>query len=291
MKLGLGTVQFGLPYGISNTEGRTPRKEVDRILALAAGAGISVLDTAPAYGESEEVLGASTAATGTEFRVVTKTPATGGGATWAATLDRSLSRLGAKSVYGWLVHRPVELSDAAFRILAEARAAGKVAKIGVSVYEPIEADEISARYDIDLIQLPLSLLDQRFRESGCLERLKARGIEIHVRSAFLQGLLLMSEAELGPYFDPIRDHLAVLDRELAEARVGRREAAIGFVRSVAEVGTVVCGVNGVLQLEELIGDFSGPLPSLDWSRFAIKERKYLNPALWPKAGEELRRST
>lgn len=200
-RLALGTVQFGLNYGIANQTGQMGRNDCERILALATRAGIDVLDTAISYGDSEERLGEVGVAT---FRVVTKLPqlpeATFDVESWVrGQLTGSLGRLKLARVYALLLHRPADLlgpkGAALLDALRQAKGDGLVEKVGVSIYAPHELSALLELHPFDLVQAPLSLVDRRLVESGWLDRLAAAGVEVHTRSVYLQGLLLLPLAE------------------------------------------------------------------------------------------------
>lgn len=291
MKLGLGAVQFGLAYGVSNSAGRTPQDEVGRILALAAASGIDLVDTAPGYGDSEAALGQAGVAD-KQLRVVTKTPGFGAAITpqdadhLERTLHASLARLRLDSVYGLLVHGADDLTGAGGELLmarmAALKAAGLVTKIGVSVYHASQVDAVLAQCDIDLIQVPFSLLDQRLLHSGHLARLKQRGVEIHARSIFLQGLLLMAPESLPPYFAPLRGHLQACRDRFDALGASPLEAALAWVRSVGQIDIALCGVNQCAQLQEICRAAGSALALGDADSFAVREEVFLNPANWER---------
>jgi len=285
MRLGLGTVQFGLDYGVSSTKGQTSRNEAARVLDVARRGGIEVLDTAAAYGDSESVLG-GLLAPGASFRIVTKSKpgssADRGGL--RASLERSLKILGRDAVHGFLVHHVRELlgpdADAVYAELAALKSEGLTGGIGVSVYEGAQLDRVLERFDIDIAQVPVNVFDQRLVRTGHLARMKALGVEIHVRSVFLQGLALMDPETAPAFFEPIRHQLRSWREALAEAGLTAVQGALAYVRSLAEPDVVLVGVNTAEQLEVNISDFAQPLPNLDFSRFAIDEASFVTPSLW-----------
>jgi len=290
VKLGLGTVQFGLDYGVSNSAGRTPEAEVGRILQLAAGNRICVLDTAAGYGESEEVLGRNIPAQHS-FAIVTKTPAMGVdevGGKYAERVGesfrKSLSRLGQKKLYGILVHRAEDLLSAQGERLMEAlleiKQQGLVEKVGVSVYNAAQIDAILERFPIELVQLPVSVLDQRLIASGHLAKLKRAGIEVHARSVFLQGLLLMSPDAIPAYFATIRGHLAGYRAQLEDLGLTPLQAALGFVLGLPELGHVILGVNSAAQLQEVLAVQMGQVDAHSMARFALTDPAVLDPSRW-----------
>lgn len=289
MKLGLGTVQFGLDYGISNSAGRTLPAEVREILSLAASKGLLVLDTAAGYGRSEEVLGECSDLTRL-FRIVTKTPAFGGGSTGGSNCDRlgatfreSLRRLRRQQVYGLLAHQADDLLAPGGERLVEAmldlKARGLVEKVGASVYNGAQIDALVGRFPIDIVQLPLSVLDQRLLASGHIGALKRAGVEIHVRSIFLQGLLLMPLERLPEYFEPARAHLRRYLAFLQSRGMTPMQAALGFALGVPEVDHVILGVNTRQQLHEILSQEPAPV-DVEWREFALDMAPMVDPSQW-----------
>lgn len=289
MKIGLGTVQFGLAYGVSNSAGRTPQDEVERILALAAASGIDLLDTAPGYGDSEATLGGA----GPGFRVVTKTPGFGPGPVTAGDADRlestlraSLEKLRRRSVYALLVHQVDDLLGPGGQLLMARmqalKAAGLVEKIGVSVYHAAQIDALLADGEFDVVQVPVSLLDQRLLHSGHLDRLKQRGIEIHARSIFLQGLLLMAPDALPPFFAPVRAHLQACRERFDAMGITPLEAALAWVRAAGLIDVALCGVNDCAQLRGICAAASAAIVLPDPASFALRDPQFLNPANWER---------
>jgi len=293
VKLGLGTVQFGMKYGVSNQGGRTPSDEVGRLLAFAASVGIEVLDTAPGYGESEEVLGEFSFVT-SHFRIVTKTRSSGriNAGDITADITDSLNRLKVSRVYGLLVHTPKLLSGRdGRRILEElhgVKTQGLVSKIGVSVYNSIDIDSVlslqqdSSESHIDIVQVPINVFDQRLLKSGHLRKLKQRNIEIHARSIFLQGLLLMTPESVPPHLASVRHHLEMYRSHIAALGMSPVGAAIRFAMEQPEIDIVLCGVNNLAQLKDIHQEVScfNLKSSIDWPQFSFAQETILNPSLW-----------
>jgi aryl-alcohol dehydrogenase-like predicted oxidoreductase len=293
MQLGLGTVQFGLDYGVSNTEGPPSDEEVSRILALAGDRRLSVLDTAAAYGNSEAVLGRCMPGN-VPFRVVTKTrplrechDAMGAKVWIRAGLVRSLDRLSQERVDALLVHHASDLlgssGDDVYSELVAAKKSGRVAKIGVSAYTGADIDAILHRYEIDLIQVPANVLDQRLLSGGQIARLKELGVETHVRSIFLQGLLLMDPDAVPDYFAPIRPKLDQWRCALRERNLTPVQGAFAFAHSL-DADVVLSGVLSASQLA--INDDAFQLAQrvdLDFAEFAIDDEAFLNPSHWKLA--------
>jgi aryl-alcohol dehydrogenase-like predicted oxidoreductase len=290
-RLGLGTVQFGLDYGISNAGGRPSEEEVREILASAVNGGMDLIDTAAAYGDSEAVLGRCLPEAG--IRLVTKTRplrerTNGSDIAWISEgFARSLQRLRLDSVEGLLVHHAADLlgpsGDAIYAELVRLKDDGRVRRIGLSAYTGAEVDAALGRYDIDLIQIPVNVLDQRLMLGGQIQRLRARGVEIHVRSVFLQGLLLMEPANAPTYFSAIRPMLQAWRDVLTEGGMTPAEGAFAFVHSL-DVDVVLVGVENAQQLQANQQDFSRARDSQpDFTRFALADEAFLNPSCWKLA--------
>ena len=190
-KLALGTVQFGLPYGLVRPDRPVWSTDVQAILDIAWRNGIDMLDTAADYGDAESVI-AALRPSGSQFRIVSKTTSIGRSDITQADVDRvvarvhqSLGRLRVATLDALLVHHADDLlalgSHGLYRALAALKSQGFVRRIGVSVYDPATLCLVLDQYDIDVVQLPLNLLDQRFLRDGTLDELTRRGIEVHAR--------------------------------------------------------------------------------------------------------------
>ena len=293
MKLGLGTVQFGTDYGVSNKLGQTTSDEVAKILEFATAHRINYLDTAPAYGNSEAVLG-STLTSSHQFRIVTKTNKIGKSLITADdvqltvdTFHRSLEQLNQDSVYGLLVHHPDDLlsegGDLLMTGLESIKDRGLVEKIGISVYSQEQIDRLLSKYSIDLIQVPLNVFDRRLLKDGYLQSVKSQGIEIHVRSVFLQGILLMSDSDLPPHLAELQPYLARYRQANERAGISALQAAIGFVNRLPEVDTILVGINNLAQLREIVTEinFTVDLSYLQ-AQFGVEEDYLIDPSLWKK---------
>src|SRR5262249_48966545 len=129
---------------------------------------------------------------------------------------------------------------------------GSVGRIGVSVYTAAEIDGICRRFPVDMVQLPVSVLDQRLLASGHLRLLKDRGVEVHARSVFLQGLLLSEPENLPDYFRTVRDSLAVFRARASEHGMSAIEAALQFALRIPEIDCVLVGVCDAPQLAQIV---------------------------------------
>ena len=285
MRLALGTAQFGMRYGISNVSGKVSQEDGKAILKYATSAGIDTIDTAMAYGDSEQVLGNI----GVEaFKVVTKLPEIPEHITdiegWVIkAVKDSVSRLGVESLYGLLLHRPVQLSEpkgikilSALRLLKEL---GIVKNLGVSVSAPSEFDTLFDIYDFDVVQCPFNLVDRRLINSGWLRKLNTAGVEIHTRSSFLQGLLLMPRHSVPIKFKAWNILWDDWDRWLRANKTSPIDACLSYVLSFSEIDRVVVGVEMQSQLAEIIGAAS--VTSINsYPDISSDVTDLINPANW-----------
>lgn len=285
MKLALGTVQFGLDYGVANNSGRVTSEKASSILDRAQQAGIATLDTAIAYGDSESVLGSIGVK---HWRVVTKLPAVPKGCkdinVWVREqVAGSIARLNVERLYGLLLHRPSELLEnngfSLFASMQDLKSEGLVDKIGVSVYGSNELGLLFDKFNFDLVQAPLNILDRSLVVSGWADRLKQAGVEVHTRSAFLQGLLLMPHHARPMKFNVWSEVWDEWDRWLTETDLSPLQACLRYANSLDCIDRVVVGVDSVDQLNQIIDATIGELPSLPLFKY-MRDERLVNPATW-----------
>lgn len=285
MKLALGTVQFGLNYGVANVTGRVTTQEASAILRRAQECCMDTLDTAIAYGDSEAVLGQLDVG---RWKVITKLPAVPDDcrdvAQWVRNqIKQSMTRLRVAQLYGVLLHRPAELlghmGPALYAALQSIKFEGMTHKIGVSVYGPTELDALFNAYAFDLVQAPLHILDRSLVESGWAKRLHDKGIEVHTRSTFLQGLLLMPPSQRPAKFNRWADVWNEWDGWLAREGLTPLQACLRYVSNLSDIDRVVIGVDSANQLTQIVEATEGELndlPEFNTSRDA----RLINPASW-----------
>jgi aryl-alcohol dehydrogenase-like predicted oxidoreductase len=273
-KIGLGTVQFGLPYGISNINGQTTTSETAKIISYAKTVGIETLDSASAYGNAEEVIGNIGVA---EFKVVSKFISPKNEKDLEEQLFTTLKNLKIKKLYGYLAHRPEELlhSKCQWEKIQEFKEKGIVQKIGFSLNYVSELDHLLANnFTPDLIQVPFNFFDQRFENHMAM--LKGYGCEIHTRSTFLQGLFFRSSDGLPEHFDFVKP---LLD-DLQNNQINLVGSLLRFVVDKPFIDKVIIGVETIDQLQMNLLDLAKG-DSLEVKNFNIPEI-ILVPALWPK---------
>jgi len=252
----LGGAQLGLPYGILNGGETLRREEVARILDTAVGHGIDSIDTAIAYGQSELVIGETAQ---NRFNIISKLPPlpseVSSVSEWVHTqVDASLARLNCTSLDALLLHRPQDLEEQQGAELYAAINSLKIKKIiqrfGISIYAPDELDGIIGKFDINVVQAPLNVFDRRIL--GVLDRLTALKIEVHVRSVFLQGVLIASPKDRPQRFQPWSEHFAMFDNWVLSTGVSAMACCLGFALQQPGVAKLVIGTTSAESLTEIM---------------------------------------
>lgn len=292
-KLALGTAQFGLDYGISNMEGKTGPSEINAILRFAQSNKIELIDTAHSYGESEAVIGEALSASN-KFRIITKTPVFNKQVITPKDAGKlrdiffeSLSKLGMSKLQSLLIHNPDDLfvpgGDILFSALDDLKQMGYIEQIGASVYTKEQIDNLLNKFSIDIIQLPVNLVDHHLIQSGHLKNLKKAGIEIHARSIFLQGMLLIDPDKLHSFFNPVKPVIRRYRDFLNKSGYTPVDGALGFAKCIDEIDYIIIGVNNLNQLKSNIDSFNKLYDESFLEgimAFSISDPKYLNPTRW-----------
>ncbi len=284
-RIALGTVQFGLGYGVANQKGQVELDEIREILDMSRTEGLDTIDTAIGYGESEAQLGRAGVS---QWDVITKLPALPDSCkdieAWVCeNVTQSLNRLCKERLEGLLLHRPADLmtanGDLLYNALEKLKDSDLVQKIGISIYSPDELDCIAPKYQLDVVQAPFSILDRRLKESGWLARLSKRNVEVHVRSVFLQGLLLMTPADRPSKFDRWKSLWDSWDAWLELTGLSALQACLGYVLSEREIDRVVIGVDGLDHLKENLLQAKGDVPVIP-DQLCSNDIDLINPARW-----------
>lgn len=250
LKLALGTVQFGLPYGINNKSGLPTDVELISLFKLAKESGIEVLDSAQGYGNAEERIGKLS---NNEFRIVTKFKTIESSYLFNKELNESLNKLNLDFVYGYMAHDGnLLIENPSWWIeLMEVKNRGLVKKIGYSLYSIKQLESLLDKQIIpDIIQFPYNVLDRSFEPY--MSELINLGVEIHTRSVYLQGLLQMDYSTLPSHLGALKPSLKQLRRIADKHGVSVGELCLGFAISNPSINKVVIGVDSENQLAENI---------------------------------------
>ena len=281
-KLVLGTVQFGINYGINNTTGQVPLDEVCRILEIASEAGIKTLDTSSAYGESERVLGEALKRSNKPFNIVSKYPKSDIGV--RETFQKSLSLLGIDGLYGYLVHHFEFYQEhpELFNEMTALKQEGKIQKVGFSLYNTEQLQYLLDRkVKFDILQFPYNIFDKQFETY--MPQLVEQGVEIHTRSAFLQGLFFRDTKTLPEKLKPLKKYLDYLHIYCQNRGLSVEQLALGYVLANPFVKGALIGVDNHEQLESNLKVASVELTKEDIEyihNIDIIEDWLLNPVNW-----------
>ena len=251
-KIALGTAQFGLDYGINNKKGQIPENNVFEILNESIRSGIDVLDTAYAYGNSELVIGNFIKKNGNVFKIISKLPECDLKDV-INIFESSLERLGVDGLYGYMCHSFQHYTDnpEIWNILEKLKSESKIDKIGLSLYYPSELEYIiENNINVDIIQVPYNVFDRRFEQYFSV--LKSMGVEIFVRSVFLQGLVFKEPSELDHYFEKIKGKIVKLHSMAAELDIPIASLCLNFAVLNKFVDQVVVGVDSIQNLKEIV---------------------------------------
>lgn len=302
-RLVLGAAQLGMSYGVVNKTGRPDLATARAIIHALAESGVTVIDTAAAYGASEEMIGRilwDDASLQRGTVVVTKLDPLSDADSWSdaeleqaavQSIDRSLKALRMENLPLVLFHVPAQLSVRDGLLLATMGRqidAGKVGALGVSVYAPAEAEAAIAMDEIAAVQLPASVFDHRFLVDGLMDRAAARGVTLFARSSYLQGVIVTPPETLPDRLAGLREPVATFHTYCAAWHRSPADVALAFVRSFAQVQGIVVGMETVAQAQANVALFLAP--PLDKGQrdellhlFGALPAHLINPSMWPPA--------
>ena len=256
-KLSLGTVQFGLNYGIANISGQPTQDEVNKIVNYVIDNGITCFDTAQAYGDSEIVLGQTIESKENIF-LISKLKSEKFQNNSIENVLYSLQNLGKKSLFGLLLHDSTllyswkEKNSEDIKILKEKEL---IKYFGVSIYTSEDFDLAIKNDDITFIQIPFSVFDLRAIHEKWFERAKEKGKLIFIRSIFLQGLLLMNINEVPEKLTKAKQHLEIFEQFAFELNMSKSELALSFVETIAKNSILLFGCDTLEQAKENIKSY------------------------------------
>lgn len=285
-KLILGTVQLGLDYGINNSKGKPNREVAFDILDEASVQGIKYLDTAAAYGDSEDVIGAFHKSLHKRFSILTKFHSNGNEQI-SNLVSSALHRLNVPSIDLLSFHSYEDFKNnpqMVQNLLTEVRA-GRIKKIGVSVYTNEQIENLLKFPEVNVIQAPFNILDNESKRAGVFIKAKASGKEIHTRSVFLQGLFFKNLDDLPNNLSPLSGHLQKIAAIAKDANISVASLALNYALSKEYIDGVLIGVENVQQLKSNIEVLKENLPLelvQEIDEIAVDDVKLLNPAEWNK---------
>ena len=294
-KICLGTAQFGLNYGVTNQSGKLSEKEIKLILLKCNNLGINFIDTAQAYGVSEIVIGRNMPKDN-KFEIINKLEdqnilnKESNPLNWEKSFQKSLKRLNKNSINSFLLHNPSNLvganKDLLLNWLISLRERKLIKRIGVSIYEAQDLVNLPLK-EIQVVQLPFSLYDQRLLKDGTINKLYKSGIAIHARSIFLQGLILQNK-KFWPDFisNNLKKHHNKTTKAFSLNKISMLEAAMGFAYKCSFIESFLVGVSSLIEFDKIITTWedlqSNKAYDLNYSIFSWNDKRDLDPRLWNK---------
>jgi len=284
-KIVIGTAQFGMPYGIANQNGHVHEDEIASILDLARESGINTLDTAKAYGNSEEAIG-SYLKKHSEHSWAINTKISDGNNSLFEQFQDSIEKLSVRPTTLLAHSAKLYLNESFNKELQSVKEEQSISKIGVSLYTENEINQIiKSDFKPDIIQLPLNILDTRLYHHNILEQLAQEGIEIYVRSAFLQGLFYLPALELKNRFSDVVPYIEKLKSIAADSGSTLTELSLLWLVSMEEVSKVIIGVDKASHLEAHLQTLEKKIDTGVFEEALsvhYDNENVLNPSLWPE---------
>jgi aryl-alcohol dehydrogenase-like predicted oxidoreductase len=282
----LGGAQLGLPYGILNGGETLSREEVARILDTAVDRGIDSIDTAIAYGQSESIIGETSQ---NRFNIISKLPPLpvdiSNVSEWVhSQVQGSLSRLKCTSLDALLLHRPQDLTGAQgvelYAAIKSLMAEKMIDRFGVSIYSPDDLEGIIGTFDIHVVQAPLNVFDRRIL--GVTDQLSALNIEVHVRSIFLQGVLIASPQDRPQRFEPWSEHFALFDEWVRSSGVSAMACCMGFALQQSGIAKLVIGTTSAESLDEIMNSIPNSVLEVP-THLQSSVEQLIDPRIWNAA--------
>jgi len=288
-KLCIGCAKFGINYGINKSRKSVlTLNKVEKIIKYACSNGIKIFDVASDYGDAEKKLGKISKKLNLNLNIISKLPykikKNENISIWFNnSLNNSLKKLNKKYIYGLHVHNPSFLiekdKDFFYEKLLEAKALGKIKKIGVSIYKEHELEQIMSNFKIDMIQLPINLFDRRFETKGFLKHLKNMGVEIQARSIFLKGLLLTSKTQRPNFFKIWEKLFLKIDNWRIANKTNLIKICLDYVSSLKEIDKIIVGCSDRKNIEIILKNLKKPLKPI-FPDLKINDERLLLPSNW-----------
>ncbi len=285
MKIALGTANFGQKYGLAGKIIKSDKK-VKKIIQFANNSKIKLIDTSSNYGSSETLLGNNNLK---NFKIITKLKISNDEKKSNNLenivfnkVEESLFKLNIKKLYAILLHESDDLKSnkrhKLINVLKKLKKENLVSKIGISIYNPKELNFIWPFWKPDIVQCPFNILDRRIYESGWLKKLKKNKTEIHVRSIFLQGLLLKNEKSMPRKFKKWKNIFKKWNNYCKKENISKVQGCINFIKSFKKISFVIIGFEDIKQVKNIISYFKNNKKS--HTTIACNDIKLIDPRLW-----------
>ncbi len=283
-KIVLGTAQLGSNYGITNKNPEGSIEKTKKIIEFARKKGIDTLDTAMDYAFESQ----SNSVSISDFNVNTKLPKVPEKekkiSNWIEKkVEQSMKNLEIKKINCLLLHNPNQLQkkggEEIWKTLKNLKKKDLVKKIGISIYDTNKVEKYLSEFKPDVIQSPFNIIDRRVLHSNWLKKAKKKGVEIQVRSIFLQGILLLDKDELPKEFHKWKPIWKKMSLFLKKRNYTKLQLLISFVQSFKEIDNVIVGVDNLTQLEEILD--SELININGFPDLSSRDEKLINPLNWP----------
>ena len=285
MKIALGTANFGQKYGLAGKIIKSDKK-IKKIIQFANNSKIKLIDTSNNYGSSETLLGNNNLK---NFKIITKLKISNDEKKSNDLenivfnkVEESLFKLNIKKLYAILLHESNDLKSnkrhKLIKVLKKLKKRNLVSKIGISIYNPKELNFIWPFWKPDIVQCPFNILDRRIYESGWLKKLKKNKTEIHVRSIFLQGLLLKNEKSMPRKFKKWKNIFKKWNNYCKKENISKIQGCINFIKSFKKISFVIIGFEDIKQVKNIISYFENDRKS--YTTIACNDIRLIDPRLW-----------
>ena len=285
MKIALGTANFGQKYGLAGKIIKSDKK-IKKIIQFANNSKIKLIDTSNNYGSSETLLGNNNLK---NFKIITKLKISNDEKKSNNLenivfnkVEESLLKLNIKKLYAILLHESNDLKSnkrhKLIKVLKKLKKRNLVSKIGISIYNPKELNFIWPFWKPDIVQCPFNILDRRIYESGWLKKLKKNKTEIHVRSIFLQGLLLQNEKSMPRKFKKWKNIFKKWNNYCKKENISKIQGCINFIKSFKKISFVIIGFEDIKQVKNIISYFKNDRKS--YTTIACNDIRLIDPRLW-----------
>jgi len=285
MKIALGTANFGQKYGLAGKIIKSDKK-IKKIIQFANNSKIKLIDTSNNYGSSETLLGNNNLK---NFKIITKLKISNDEKKSNNLenivfnkVEESLFKLNIKKLYAILLHESNDLKSnkrhKLIKVLKKLKKRNLVSKIGISIYNPKELNFIWPFWKPDIVQCPFNILDRRIYESGWLKKLKKNKTEIHVRSIFLQGLLLKNEKSMPRKFKKWKNIFKKWNNYCKKENISKVQGCVNFIKSFKKISFVIIGFEDIKQVKNIISYFKNDRKS--YTTIACNDIRLIDPRLW-----------
>ena len=282
-KIIIGTANFGMSYGIEKK--KTSIAQIKKILKYAKKVGIDTIDTAPGYNNAQKKLSQNKMNNWKIITTISSVPKRTKNI--ESYVDKiffaSLKSLKINKINTILIHSENDVLDTSkgkkiFEALNNLKKKNLIDRIGISIYDPYKISKIIDNYNIDVIQCPFNILDKRLITSGLLKKLKLNKIKLHIRSIFLQGLLLKEIKDLPSKFVNNKD-LINFNNLILKNNLTKLVACLSVLKNI-DYEKIVIGVNNVEELIEVVNCKNNVLSKkIDLN---IKNKNLIDPRNWSK---------